>query len=428
MGSKPLEDQVSRWDILKSEEFEAELSRVNNELEKKCTFEEVNIELRKKLCQLLDARFQETQNICKEVLRFIRIIARDERNLDSLLTSILVNKILTAASLTESQFEYNWEVLTQAEMCLINVFFNSMLARNTVDDYFLTSLLCRIDLIATALDGSLQSGFDVGVTDIDKKQIPQEFEKAYEATKTILNHSLGKEQLDLLAFYDLRIAFVLSAKIEALQKRWLKDGCQVFIKVLRYCLEHPENLRISTSCDTITGSSSSCQRPHVERANWAAKILFNLYYRSIEEQSEKDNATNCMLLCVRIITMENVNKDIEQSAMDLLAVLPVNFEVVVPKVLPDSVDKVQLTFGGRDMTLVDACLCAFERRLIDEDSEDNELLGTYLTVLIKLCIQICEARRYLRLKVIPPLRASDVERPPEQGFAFMIISQYFAVS
>uniref|UniRef100_A0A914RPK3 Uncharacterized protein n=1 Tax=Parascaris equorum TaxID=6256 RepID=A0A914RPK3_PAREQ len=44
---------------------------------------------------------------------------------------------------------------------------------------------------------------------------------------------------------------------------------------------------------------------------------------------------------------------------------------------------------------------------------DSELLGTYFTVLIHLCTQSKEARRFARLKVMPPLRAEDVERRPD---------------
>ena len=50
-----------------------------------------------------------------------------------------------------------------------------------------------------------------------------------------------------------------------------------------------------------------------------------------------------------------------------------------------------------------------------EQTADVELLGTYFTVLVQLCKDNKAARRFCRLRILPPLHAADVARPPNEG-------------
>ncbi|KAK6058519.1 hypothetical protein COOONC_03911 [Cooperia oncophora] len=68
-----------------------------------------------------------------------------------------------------------------------------------------------------------------------------------------------------------------------------------------------------------------------------------------------------------------------------------------------------------DMSFAQALLDAMERKLDDNNNSDSDLLSTYLGSALKLCTASKEARRYCRLKILPPLVAADVARRPDEG-------------
>ncbi|VDN36646.1 unnamed protein product [Cylicostephanus goldi] len=68
-----------------------------------------------------------------------------------------------------------------------------------------------------------------------------------------------------------------------------------------------------------------------------------------------------------------------------------------------------------DMSFAQALLDAMERKLDDSSGSDSDLLSTYFGSALKLCTASKEARRYCRLKILPPLGAADVARPPDEG-------------
>ncbi|ETN74871.1 hypothetical protein NECAME_12682, partial [Necator americanus] len=49
------------------------------------------------------------------------------------------------------------------------------------------------------------------------------------------------------------------------------------------------------------------------------------------------------------------------------------------------------------------------------NNSDSDLLSTYFGSALKLCTACKEARRYCRLKILPPLVAADVVRRPDEG-------------
>lgn len=388
-----------QWQNSSIDDFVENLKRINDKFEKSYVFGHIDIVSRNQIQAIFHDRFQESSEIRQQILRFLRILARDRQDLDQLLSPSLVQNILTVGLFAEQSFEFDWESFIQAEMCLINILFNSNLARNEFNEVASNLLLNRIRLLnEVPRSCSRQRNTDnISVTFQDitisaKQKIP-------EFPVKILNN----EQIDLVAFYDLRIAFVASAQSKDLQLQWLKNGCEVFLKVLEQSLHFPDRLK--------QGSDRSI----VEHTNWALKILFNIFCYSWDDSAES-NAKQCMLLCSKIVTLENIDPSLDQSAIDVIAVLPLSYEWLAPKLQnTEKESDVNVLHGGRDMTFADAVLHALERRLEEENNERNELLGTFLTVLIRLSSQVKEARRYLRLLVIPPLHATDVERRPDDG-------------
>ncbi|KJH52240.1 hypothetical protein DICVIV_01568 [Dictyocaulus viviparus] len=54
-------------------------------------------------------------------------------------------------------------------------------------------------------------------------------------------------------------------------------------------------------------------------------------------------------------------------------------------------------------------------KLTQNNNSDSDLLSTYFGSALKLCTASKQARRYCRLKIIPPLIAADVVRRPDEG-------------
>ncbi|KAK6108341.1 Guanine nucleotide exchange factor synembryn family protein [Brugia pahangi] len=390
------EGDLMQWQNSSTGNFVESLKRINGSFEKYHEFGHVDIDTRRRILSIFSERFQESSVIRQQILHFLRILARDRQNLDHLLSSSLVQDVLNVALLAEQSFEFDWEAFIQAEMCLINILFNSNLARNEFNDIASNLLLNRIRILSeTPRISFMQREIPITVEDV-----------AISTESKILEFpvkNLNNEQIDLVTSYDLRIAFVASAQSKDLQLRWLKNGCEVFLKVLERSLCFPERLRRNLQWKNF-----------VEHTNWALKVLFNIFCYSWDD-SVQSNAKQCMVLCSRIITIKNIDPSLEQSAVDVIAVLPLSFELLTPKLQHIEQKDTNIIHDGRDMTFADAVLHALERRLEAESSERNELLGTFLTVLIRLSSQVKEARRYLRLLVIPPLHATDVERRPDDG-------------
>uniref|UniRef100_A0A0R3RWG3 Synembryn n=1 Tax=Elaeophora elaphi TaxID=1147741 RepID=A0A0R3RWG3_9BILA len=391
---------LMQWQNSSIGDFVGNLKRINDNFEQYHVFDHIDIDSRHRIRAIFSERFQQSSATRQQILRFLRILARDKQNLDQLLSSSLAHDVLSIGLLAEQSFEFDWESFIQAEMCLINILFNSSLARAEFNETASNLLLNRIRLLNEIPRSSSQQQDTDDITVAVQGVTISAKSKISEFPVKILSN----EQIDLVAFYDLRIAFVASAQSKDLQLQWLKNGCEVFLKVLEQSLHFPERLKQNSHC-----------RNSIEHTNWALKVLFNIFCYSWDD-SAKSNAKQCMLLCAKIIILENIDSSLEQSAIDVIAVLPLPYEWLTPKLEHMETEKnASVIHGGRDMTFANAVLYALERRLEEENNERNELLGTFLTVLIHLSSQVKEARRYLRLLVIPPLHATDVERRPDDG-------------
>ncbi|VDN06049.1 unnamed protein product [Thelazia callipaeda] len=390
------EEDILQWQQTSVGNFIGSLKRINDNFEGGRTFDLFEMDRKHQIQSIFCERFHESSAVRQEILRFLRISARDKNNLDELLSSHLMQKVLAADMLVKQSFQFDWEVFIQAEMCLINLLFNSNLARHEFSDISSKLLLQRISLCTNIPNIHEHSSNSHTVQDNTNPKI-SECEFPFK--------NLNNEQVDLVTFYDLRIAFVASAYSKQLQLQWLKNGgCEVYLRILEQSLQFPERLQQNSKCRTF-----------LERTNWTLKILFNIFSSSSSDIVEP-NAEKCIFLCSKFVTLEKVDSSIEQSSVDIIAVMPLFIELLVPKLehLVED-DPRMIVHNGRDMTFTCTLLQALKRRLDTENNEEIELLGTFLTVLISLCSRVQEVRRYLRLQVIPPLHATDVERRPDEG-------------
>ena len=105
----------------------------------------------------------------------------------------------------------------------------------------------------------------------------------------------------------------------------------------------------------------------------------------------------------------------KQNAVHILSIIPICLPPLCPELSEDEAKKTTKIYEGCDMRFVDAVLEVMARKIDKTSEEDFDQLGTFFAALIHLCKDHKAARRYCRLKVIPPLKAQHVELPPDKG-------------
>ncbi|VDM27631.1 unnamed protein product [Toxocara canis] len=148
--------------------------------------------------------------------------------------------------------------------------------------------------------------------------------------------------------------------------------------------------------------------------------VFDLCHLFCIAQTNVTNTDNCVKMCADIVTLRDVDPNLEQAAVNVLATMPSSLEILLKKADQGEhcAEEDCVEYDGVDMHFVNAILQSLNRRLEPEARGEYELLGTYFTVLIHLCQRSKESRRFARLKVMPPLHAEDVERRPDEGNEF----------
>ncbi|VDK41730.1 unnamed protein product [Anisakis simplex] len=408
-------EAVENWRVLPKECLGEVLERITNELTTKFTFENISVKTRKAISKLFVELFESQEsdeampsaatamNLCRLQICFMRILCRDQNNLDGILIDDRI-----------SRFIVKFALLTEQETPLSTFECNE-----------------RID----TLNGDGRSS---------KELIKTKLKYLNELTETDINR---------LALYDLRIAFILTAHSLKLQTDWLSAGNDVlFERIIATALEqHQDELKSGRQTKTaslISAHSSSTSSaavrqpptPYADRCMEALKVLFNLFCHTNEnniENSNKHSMEQCARTCANVVLLDDVEPSIEQAAVNVLATIPsvlgvllsdeVDFLNFFPKNLQIKFTKtatkaakphLDLQYDGVDMRFVDVLLNSLNRRIEPEIHDEYELLGTYFTVLIHLCTHSKEARRFARLKVMPPLHAHDVERRPDEGNEF----------
>ncbi|MFH4979013.1 hypothetical protein AB6A40_005722 [Gnathostoma spinigerum] len=399
-SQSPLE-WIAEWQSLSDEKLCQKFSLFNEVSAKKFNFDDISVEARSNLSACIEGRIVRSDNdeLRKSVLTCLRMIARGKYGIDVLFTKAVARFVIDSAQLTSEKISFDSNVLIEAEMCLINALFNSSCTRNTFQDDSTGILLSRIRCIT--------------------KHLPS-LKLPIESDEFPYLDQCDERELQLLHFYDFRIAFVSSAHIVSLRHDWSEPNkCKIFVDALEVCL--------STSDAMLTNvAQTSSDGMVLDRAKEILKILFNIFYRADSEPN--DCSERCVLLCKKIVELDKVDHDLEQNAVNLLAVLPNLLVLLAPKTV-ETVSKNVTVYNGYDVTVVDALLKSINRQVQDVSPDlplapnalqqripnEFEMLGTYFTVLIVLCSKLKEVRRYTRSKVIPPLRATDVERRPEEG-------------
>uniref|UniRef100_A0A7E4UQ17 Synembryn-A n=1 Tax=Panagrellus redivivus TaxID=6233 RepID=A0A7E4UQ17_PANRE len=363
------------------------LKAINAELAQKFTFSDLDVEVRKDINDLFVTQFDSASPAYQSaLLELVRILCRDKTGVNLLFSDALVEKVLQAGGIFPGRPVANFNVVTEAVKCLVNALFNSVVARSVFEAKCEGQLVARIETILEFLKASsISADGDAAYT------FPADFEFLKEGSRKAIE--------DLL-FFDLRIAFVSSAHSIELQRKWVENNekAKVFLDVLSF----------ATKIAPIPPTSKN-----FEYATEALKILFNVYCHA--SMFDVDFAQTVANECARIVLNHDFDDDLKQNAVHLIATMPCCMPALCPLLGEEEAGTTTKIFEGYDMRFVDALLEVLARKVDKTGKEEVDLLSTFFTTLIYLCKNHKAARRFCRLKVIPPLRASHVEHPPDEG-------------
>ncbi|XP_064416543.1 synembryn-A isoform X2 [Latimeria chalumnae] len=354
--------------------------------------EDPEVKLRQKLGEMLvkflDCDLQPSCHLT--CLETIRILSRDKFGLPPFITKEAMRTLARHAGIHRSEGgEGEGEVLQQwdtpdservveALKCLCNIVYNSLVAQDAaVELRLVEGLVERLKLYNEA-------------------NLPHNSK-----------------------FYDLRLLFLLTAlkvELRRLLARELRG-----ISLLTDALENTLKLKWADVYEVVTegGSNSSgnpLPREEMERVLEILKILFNVTFETNRRDVDEEEAAlyrhlAAILRYCLLINCEGEDRteEFHGHAVNLLVNLPLMCldVLLMPKVEQGSVE-----YMGMNMDTVEVLLNFMDRRL-DRGHKLRELLTPVLNLLTESARVHRETRKFLRMKILPPLR--DVVNRPEVG-------------
>ncbi|GMT24898.1 hypothetical protein PFISCL1PPCAC_16195, partial [Pristionchus fissidentatus] len=203
-----------------------------------------------------------------------------------------------------------------------------------------------------------------------------------------LGRAVIKEKDGDKRYLYMHLAFIVSAFQQPAQDQWREDT--EFIHAM--C---EESLKWEKS---------------ERNATEALKIFFNIFSHSYGK-IDKAVVEECLQTGRRILLEVPRGHSHIQNTVNVLGCMPLIEDVLFPKLEEGEIS--DCSFDGRDMRVAQVVMDDLGDRL--ETLENVDVLGTYFTLLTSASTLSKAVRRYCRMKIIPPLHAVDVERPPEMG-------------
>ncbi|CAO4375707.1 unnamed protein product [Caenorhabditis nigoni] len=339
------------------------------------------------------------------LLETVRLISRERQGLESLLNENLCDTILKLAGITPVVgYPRSVHALMEAQKCLVNTMFHS---------------------------AKMRERFYMNLVNGDQLQrFLSEFEDSRRENSNIQwIREMNPTQAGEVWYFYHRIAFIATAMDKGFQRHWADQSTTVsnILCAAEVCLQKaPDDV---ANLDLL-------------RATEAMKTFFNVFchfHGDVPGLDEKNTHLACRIL--RDVICSGIpNDDVIQSAIHALSVppLPMDLSVllsdpnlpIVP--LPETISEEERVHP-RDfyvnMTLTEAILAALDKQLIKAvdllnsvpfnqvSPEGNTLVdlsGPYFQALARLCVESKYARRYCRIRVLPPLVADEVKKRPEE--------------
>ncbi|XP_043938755.1 synembryn-A [Protopterus annectens] len=322
---------------------------------------------------------RDLQPSCKlACLESVRILSRDKACLGPFTTTEAIQTLAKHAGIEFAE-EFvsevmDLEVIVEGLKCLCNIVFNSPQAQEI----------------------SAEAKLVVGLT---------------ERLKLYNNRRLSHE----VKFFDLRLLFLLTALRIDIRRQLAHElrGISLLTDALARTLDIMWTDTYEVASDS---SSSTLSRQDAECAMEILKVLFNITFDSNKREVDEEDAVLYRRLvavlrhCLMIkVDGEDRNEEFCSHTVNLLGNLPLMcLDVLLfPKVHSGSVE-----YMGMNMDAVCVLLDFMEKRL-DRGHKMKESLTPVLNLLTESARVHRETRKFLKSKVLPPLR--DVKTRPEVG-------------
>lgn len=346
------------------EEFSKDIDTFHRDYGCRTVFQELNANnLREKLWQTIfnyvsDDSRSSSHHAC---LSALRILSRDETNLDQIVTRENLEVILDIALLSDKQKgTTNFSNVTvEALKLLCNLLFQS-----TKVQQLLPQTSCLSHIIQRMRDYSHSTPYEIKL-------------------------------------FDSRIIFLITA-LNVPMRKVVKSGLcgdSALIKLLHdICkgCQRESNMQLNTEDVTLV-----CE---------IFKALFNLYINA-NETDDADKGEMIGMILYKLLTAEckERKEELQSQVANLLTIVPLNACV---KITPVPSENSRVVFQNIDMTAISVLLGFLDQRLnCKEDLVDN--LSPIVSAFIRLVKARKSVRRYVRLQVLPPLK--DASKRPEEG-------------
>ncbi|KAJ1178333.1 hypothetical protein NDU88_003579 [Pleurodeles waltl] len=339
------------------------------------SFENEDIETRKVLGTLLIQLLErDLQPPCHTAcLETVRILSRDKRVLDPFVTHSGLRTLAHHAGIDGSFLKVpDQDLMVEALKCLCN-------------------------LVFTSADGQQKSA-DLGIV-------------VGLARRLRLHHE--ENFMHEVKFLDVRLLFLLTALRIDVRQQLAQELRGV--SLMTNALQAVFGTQLTDPYD-LASKPGHLSRHGMELAMEILKVLFNITFNSSQQQLDEEEAASFRHLCSVLrhcLLMRGDNEDITEEfhghTVNLLGNLPFKClnALLIPKVKPGCTE-----YMGVNMDALSMLLDFLEQRL-DRGHKAKENLTPVLTVLAQSARIHRPARRYLRAKVLPPLR--DVTNRPEVG-------------
>ncbi|CAL1286956.1 unnamed protein product [Larinioides sclopetarius] len=399
------ESTVNKLESCSENEFMESIEDFNKKNAQSFSFPEFSLSLKKRLVSLLFSRLNQWPEGRVTCLEAIRILGRDKSNLEELFTRDNLGTLVNLAGLIAEEEEIanhctrvsDPKVIIEAQKCLCNLIYNSSFAQKTCcNNGCIDGILLRL--------------------------------------RTYKDPDLPYE----IKFFDMRMLFLMTALCAEIRPKVRNQlhGLTYLMEVLDLILKDnvSKNSAINAGRRTFNkGSrrgksnqgSEICTAPclHDEEVDTAVevlKVLFNLTVNTekygLEEEEEAHYLRLVSILHDILLsdTKTPEKREILQShTIDLLTNMPMSSyeELLTPVVKMD--DDNPNIFEGMDMEAVFTLLQFLDKRLQKTHRTYREILSPILTTLSECARSQSTIRKFLRKKVLPPLK--DVMHRPEEG-------------
>ncbi|EGT48653.1 CBN-RIC-8 protein [Caenorhabditis brenneri] len=346
------------------------------------------------------ASFIGTDSLTAVLLETIRLLSRDRNGLEGLLNVDLCNKVLAFAGLqTGEGVPKNPHALMEAQKCLINTMYHSQRMR----DVFYATEENSENLLFYLLEFSPQN-------------------------RKTSEHQWIREMHEVQAaevwFFYHRIGFISTAMSRDFQKKWANEPKMIdnLLPAVEYIIEKKDFI--------------SQDR---ERANEALKTFFNIFchFHGEVQAIDQKHAIKATRILRDIICSDRSDDELIMSAVHAVSVPPLPIVLSVwcqdpekdAKATAEDDEVVDLFREYDDMKMTEALLSSLDKQLtvavkmLNNTPHDKvsteantlcDLIGPYFQALARLCVESKHARRYCRIRVIPPLVADEVKKRPEE--------------